>query len=128
MFGKKPATTVGATTVVRGNFEAGDDDVAVQGRVEGDLRTTGAVTGGVTGVVIGDIEADSVTVAGRVQGVVTARGRLYMHSSGRIDGNVAYGTLEVDRGGIIEGHSTATPPPVALIDFTPPEEDGARIT
>jgi cytoskeletal protein CcmA (bactofilin family) len=128
MFGKRPATSVGATTVVRGDLAAGDDDVAVQGRLEGDVRTTGSVTLAATGVVIGDIDADAVTVAGRVQGLVTARGRLYVLATGRIDGNVAYGTLEVERGGIIEGHTTATPPPVALIDITPSDEDGGRIT
>jgi cytoskeletal protein CcmA (bactofilin family) len=90
--------------VFRGTFECGED-AQIDGRFEGSIQSSAAVIVGVSGEVQGNISADSVTVAGRVEGSVIARQRLHMLSTGSIKGDATYGTLEVERGGVIEGRA-----------------------
>lgn len=119
VFGRKPATSVGATTVFRGDLDGGEDDIAVHGRLVGTVTTKAAVLVGEKGLIEGDVTGHTVTVAGRVDGTVVAHGRLHVSGTGRIDGQAFYGELEVDRGGVLEGHTTAAPPAVALLTVEP---------
>ena len=104
MFGRRPPTLLGPASVFRGTFECGED-AQIDGRFEGSIQSSAAVIVGVSGEVQGDISAETVTVAGRVEGSVIARQRLHMLSTGSIKGDATYGTLEVERGGVIEGRA-----------------------
>lgn len=104
MFGRRPPTLLGPASVFRGTFEC-SEDAQIDGRFEGSIQSSAAVIVGVSGEVQGDISADTVTVAGRVEGSVIARHGLHMLSTGSIKGDATYGTLEVDRGGVIEGRA-----------------------
>jgi len=131
MFRKKiqlppAATVVGPDTVVDGTIQIGDD-VRIDGRLEGSIDSRAHVTIGAGGVVVGDVTAASVTVGGRVEGTVVASDRLHMLAAGCIEGDARYGTLEVERGGAIEGSTRRLVPesvqaPRALPEETLPEE------
>jgi cytoskeletal protein CcmA (bactofilin family) len=105
MFGKRPATLVGPSTSFRGTIECAADDMLIDGRFEGTIESSAHVLVGESGEVVGDVIAEAVTVGGRVKGAVVARQRLHMLSTGSVEGDASYGTLEVDRGGVIEGRT-----------------------
>jgi cytoskeletal protein CcmA (bactofilin family) len=70
--------------------------------IEGKVRATGRVQ--VDGHVDGVLEVDGQVSIGP-DGRVTARGHLHVLSSGRIEGDARYETLQVDRGAVIEGRT-----------------------
>lgn len=109
MFGKKQASTnitiiaVGSTVEgtlrVRGMLQ-------VDGHVEGTLIAEGHVSVGPEGKIVGDITADDLSVGGRVEGTLSARGHLHVLATGVVSGSARYTTLEVDRGGVMDGRAS----------------------
>ncbi|MBI2895842.1 MAG: polymer-forming cytoskeletal protein [Deltaproteobacteria bacterium] len=110
MFGRKRdgtsgTTLVGQGAVIEGSLES-EQDIHVDGRVGGSVESAGTVSIGAAGAVLGRVRGDTVTIGGRVEGTVTATSCLHMLSTGCIQGDAFYGSLEVDRGGVIEGQTT----------------------
>jgi len=109
MFGQKKAaatepTVIGQGAVIEGSLRV-SGRVQVDGRIEGSLIVEGMVSVGPTGSVVGDVEADELAVGGRVEGTVTARKHLYVASTGAVCGELCYGTLQVERGAILDGRA-----------------------
>jgi cytoskeletal protein CcmA (bactofilin family) len=71
----------------------------------GDIKTTGDVTLGVNATVKSNIEAHNVTVAGSLDGHITARGEVNIRETGRVRGNVTSAGLAIGSGGIFVGAS-----------------------
>ncbi len=69
-------------------------DLKVQGNVEGELKT---------------IEGANVSIRGQVNGNVTARRRLTLGGSGRLNGDVKVGRLTVEDGATLNGNVTMAP-------------------
>jgi len=122
MFGQKKAaatepTVIGQGAVIEGSLRV-SGRVQVDGRIEGSLIVDGMVSVGPTGSVVGDIEADELAVGGRVEGTVTARKHLYVASTGAVCGELCYGTLQVERGAVLDGRALKgeTKPTVAAKD------------
>lgn len=117
MFGRKKAeprqTVILEGTEVRGAIHAAGN-VVIEGVLDGDLASEGAVMIGASGLVRGNVMGAMISIAGRVEGTVLAHGRLTMLGGGRLQGDAQYGTLEVLRGGVIEGRSTPLGPSSAL--------------
>ncbi|MDD5306524.1 MAG: polymer-forming cytoskeletal protein [Deltaproteobacteria bacterium] len=109
-----PITIIGSNTVVSGNLE-GDEDLTVEGRVEGSItlaRTLTIEANGVVraninvrnaiinGVLVGNIsaqEAVHITEEGRVVGDITAP-RVIIVDGASFRGNVDMGDFDIDRG------------------------------
>src|ERR1700749_3486952 len=60
-------SVLGKTLVFKGELSA-DEDIILQGRVEGSIHHTQSVTVGIDGVVIGNTHARSIVVEGTVEG------------------------------------------------------------
>ncbi|MCC7539521.1 MAG: polymer-forming cytoskeletal protein [Deltaproteobacteria bacterium] len=128
MFGRKKVeprqTVILEGTEVLGTIRA-NGNVLIEGILDGDLSSEGGVSIGANGLVRGHVIGGSVSIAGRVEGTVLAHGRLTMQSGGRLVGDAQYGTLEVHRGGVIEGRSmplgptSAIPPALPVLVATP---------
>lgn len=105
MFGNKNTKT---TTVVareahfEGSLELGAS-AHVEGSFQGTLRAEGELSVGPEGSVRGMLTADSMVVAGKVQGTVVVRKTLQILKSGSVSGRIYYESLEVARGGSISG-------------------------
>jgi len=110
MIGSKSVTRAGQPTVVghgvviEGTLRSGAS-VHLNGRVEGLVIADGDAYIGTTGSVLGDVMAEQLTVEGTVDGNVSVRGHLRVAASGVLRGEVRYGTLQVDRGGILAGNA-----------------------
>ena len=122
MFGKKsPAsaepTVIGRGAVIEGKVRA-SGPLQIDGQVDGTLQVDGQVSIGPNGSVTGELTADEVVVGGRVEGRLTARALLHVTSGGHVRGEVRYGALQIDRGGVldgttVQGHAADGPRPLS---------------
>jgi cytoskeletal protein CcmA (bactofilin family) len=79
------------------------DKLVVEGRVEADLSETRAIEISPDGYFKGNAEIESAEIAGRFEGTVTVRQRLFIRASGKVTGTIRYGTVEIEAGGEISG-------------------------
>jgi cytoskeletal protein CcmA (bactofilin family) len=91
------ASVLGKTLVFKGELWA-DEDLVLQGRVEGSIRHTQSLTVGVDGVVIGDIHARSIVVEGTVEGDLHGSASVLVAATAKVRGNIV-----APRVGIMEG-------------------------
>jgi len=83
-------------------------DLKVAGTVEGELKASGDVTVDSSANVQATIEGANIAVRGQVNGNVTARRRLTLGGSGRLNGDVKVGRLTVEDGATLNGNVTMT--------------------
>ena len=112
MFGSKAKTSasteptiIGRGTVIEGTVRVAGR-VQVDGAIDGSLLAEGHVSVGPTGSILGEVIAHELAVGGRVEGKVSVREHLHIAPQGVCRGDVRYGSLQVDRGGVLDG-STA---------------------
>lgn len=98
---------VGKGIVLNGEITA-CDRLVVEGRVEATLSKTRCVEISPSGVFKGAAEIDEATIAGLYEGKLKCRGKLTIRGSGRVQGEVRYGDIEIELGGVICGDVGAT--------------------
>jgi cytoskeletal protein CcmA (bactofilin family) len=76
----------------------------LDGKVEGEIFHSGTLIIGETAVIKGKLEVDALTLNGRVEGEVTAKDRLEIHSQGKLYGTISTPILVVQEGGVFEGN------------------------
>lgn len=84
------------------------DALIVEGNVEVSLSDSRSITVGESGVFKGTVEVDEATIAGEFDGKLVARKVLTIQSSGRVRGEIRYGALQVEPGGLLAGTIDAT--------------------
>ena len=102
------STVIAAGATVTGTLR-GDGIMQGEGTVEGEIDLKGAVIVTPTGLIKGPVTADVIRLAGRIEGVVTARERLLLQKTGSLEGDMTTPTLEVEDGGRLNGRSTMPP-------------------
>jgi cytoskeletal protein CcmA (bactofilin family) len=83
----------------------------IHGYVEGDV-TAGAVRIHKTGKCYGNMNSETAEVLGTLQGNVTVRNLINIHSSGSVSGNVRYGKLALEAGGNLSAEVRNVPPSI----------------
>jgi cytoskeletal protein CcmA (bactofilin family) len=81
-------------------------DLRVAGNVEGELKASGDVSVGEGAAIQASIEGANVNVRGQVTGNVTAKKRLTLGGSGRLNGDVKVARLTVEDGATLNGNVT----------------------
>ncbi len=97
--------SLGPRDVLQGRLEI-QGDLKIAGNVEGDLKASGDVTIDSTATIQAAIEGSNVSVRGQVTGNVTARKRLTLGGSGRLNGDVRVSRLTVEDGATLNGNVT----------------------
>jgi len=92
----KPSV-LGKTLVFKGELWA-DEDLVLQGRVEGSIHHEQSLTVGPDGVVIGDIRARAILVEGTVEGDLHGSASVIIAATAKVRGNIV-----APRVGIMEG-------------------------
>ena len=101
----RPGTCViGVKTVVKGEI-TGDEDVVVDGNVEGQIRITRDLRVGANGVVKATVEAQSVIVAGEIIGDCLASSRVEIQATGKLTGNIRAPKIVIAEGAMFRGNS-----------------------
>ncbi len=108
---------IGPGTTIRGTL-TGDEDLTVEGRVEGAIRLSKDLDVAKAAVVEAEIDARAVHVAGRVVGNVNASDNLVVEAGAAIVGDVTTPRLVVTEGAHFKGRVT--------MDFELPGADARR--
>lgn len=91
---------IGPEVVISGDL-ATEAQLHVDGRIDGNVRCQQLIQGP-AGTVSGNIQADEGRIAGTVEGQVNVR-TLFVEATARIKGDIAYETISIDAGALLEG-------------------------
>ncbi len=94
--------TVGPNIKLRGVEIDDCDTLVVEGRVEATMVSR-EIQISETGSFSGKVDVDVAEIRGAFQGEMTARRRLVIHASGRVNGKIRYGKVNVAEGGEMSG-------------------------
>jgi len=108
-----PASTgtqciIGAKTVLKGDI-TGEEDVLVEGTVEGTIRIGRDLRVGPGGCVKATVSAQSIVVAGEVIGDCHAAQRVHLEATGRLTGNIRAPRVIIVEGATFKGNSDMSP-------------------
>jgi cytoskeletal protein CcmA (bactofilin family) len=105
--GAPTSCTIGSKTTVKGDL-LGDEDVVIDGTVEGLIRISKDVRIGQGGVVKATVEAASVVISGEMVGDCTATQRVELQATGRLTGNIRAPRIVIAEGAMFRGNSAMT--------------------
>jgi len=94
---ERKVAVLGPTLRFKGELSA-EEDLVLQGRIEGSINHTQSMTVGTEGSVLGNIQARTITIDGSVEGDLHGAESVTVHASGRVVGNIF-----APRIGIVEG-------------------------
>ena len=95
---------IGPKTVVKGEL-TGDEDVLVEGTVDGQIKISRDLRVGTGGVVKATVEAQSVVVSGEFVGDCRASHRVEIQATGRLTGNISAPRVVIAEGATFKGNS-----------------------
>lgn len=93
---------VGREIVLSGQITS-CERLVVEGRVEASLTESRLIEIAESGHFKGSAEIENADIAGRYEGTLTVRERLFIRSTGKISGKITYGQIEIEPGGEISG-------------------------
>lgn len=79
------------------------DTVRIDGRFDGEIASDNTLIVGETGRVFAQIKSGDVIVSGEVKGDIAAVGRVTLHRSARVNGNVTAARLVIEEGAELNG-------------------------
>ena len=82
-----------------------DGNIRVDGDIKGDIISQNNVTVGESGQVNGQINANVITIGGKVIGTVSAKEKLALEAKGNLKGDIFTKTLVVEAGAKFDGNS-----------------------
>jgi cytoskeletal protein CcmA (bactofilin family) len=92
---------IGKGVTFRGSISA-PEAIIVEGTIEGDV-TAQTVRIGVGGTIRGNVVANEADVQGTISEKVVIKDFLLLRSTGRVEGQLSCGELQVERGAMIKG-------------------------
>jgi len=105
--GNGELSLIGSGTVVEGKIRT-DGSIRVDGRLVGDLVAKSNAAVGINGVVEGTVTARNVSLAGKVNGTVTASEKLILEAKSVMHGDIRASRLVVDEGAMFDGQCAMT--------------------
>lgn len=114
-------STLGATLRFKGDLVA-DEDLVVQGQIEGSILHTRSLTIGSQGRVLGDIRARRIIVEGSVEGNLYALERASLRPGATVRGDIFAVEIVIDEGACLNGRiDMDNAPAVPTIKFPQPD-------
>ena len=98
-------TFIGPGSVLHGKLSI-ENSVRIDGRVEGEISSTGILTVGPNGEVQGDIYAVSTIVGGKVRGSISSTKSIVLEAQSMFIGNLTTCKLTIAEGAMFEGKCT----------------------
>jgi len=95
---------IGAQTRVKGEL-TGDEDIVVEGRVDGEVRIQRDLRIAPGGCVRAGVSARSVVISGELHGDCTAQQRVEIQASGKLVGNIKAPRIVIAEGAVFRGNS-----------------------
>jgi cytoskeletal protein CcmA (bactofilin family) len=85
-------------------------DLIVDGKIEGDIQSTGNLTVGENARLKAEIKTGTIVIYGKVHGNMTATDRVELKSSAEVIGDIKAKVLTIEAGAIFVGKSTVGTP------------------
>ncbi len=98
----KKTSILGPTLSFKGELIA-EEDLLIQGKVEGSIKHTSSLTIGNEGNVKADIKAEYITVEGKVNGDIRGSKSVVIMDSGNVNGNIFSPTVSLVEGSTFNG-------------------------
>jgi cytoskeletal protein CcmA (bactofilin family) len=114
------ASVLGATLRFRGELSA-QEDLIVQGSVEGSITHTQNLTIGTDGTMKGDIRARVIVIDGKVEGDLYATESVSIRATAKVKGNVFAPRVGISEGAFFQGQIEMQPSGAAV------QEHSARL-
>ena len=102
--GGPTSCVVGANITIKGEI-TGDEDLLVEGTVEGQIRVSRELRVGPRGKVKANVTAQSVVVSGELVGDCEATGKVEIQATGRLMGNIRAPKVVIAEGAVFRGNS-----------------------
>lgn len=99
---------LGKTLLFRGELTA-EEDVILQGRVEGSIRHARNLVIGTDGSVLGDVYANHLTVEGLVEGDLHCNEAVIVHATAQVRGNIFAPRVGIMEGALFNGRIEMEP-------------------
>lgn len=104
------SSVLGAGTRLQGTLHV-EESIRIDGRLEGNIEQSEGDTQwviiGPTSVIIGDIRAQNVRVAGKIIGNIIASGNVELTNGAEVRGNIRHGAITVEPGASVHGQLIA---------------------
>ena len=97
------STVVGQTILVKGNLE-GDEDLTVQGRIEGSINLSRTLIVEPNGVVKADVTVSNAVISGVMVGNLTASDSVEIAETGRMVGDIKAPRVIIVEGALFKGN------------------------
>ena len=91
-----------AGTAIKGNIHA-EEDLRIDGKVEGIIECAGKVVTGPQADIKGEINCENADLMGKVNGTLVVKGTLSLKASVIFTGEVLVGSLEIEPGASFNG-------------------------
>jgi cytoskeletal protein CcmA (bactofilin family) len=114
------ASVLGPTLKFRGELSA-QEDLVVQGSVEGSITHTQSLTIGTDGTMKGDIRARVIVIDGKVEGDLYATESVNIRATAKVKGNVFAPRVGINEGAFFQGQIDMQPSGAAV------QEHSARL-
>ena len=104
---KELNTIIGKGSVINGKVSI-QNSIRIEGKIIGEVYSSGTVTIGAKGEVEGNIEAINSIIGGKVKGSVIASDRIVLESNSILIGDLKAVKLTIDEGAMFEGKCCMT--------------------
>jgi cytoskeletal protein CcmA (bactofilin family) len=104
---------LGPTLYFKGDLSA-DEDLLIQGRVEGSVTHTQRLTVGPQGTVKANIRAQLIIVEGTVEGDLNAEKSIFVKETAKVWGNISAPTVSILEGASFSGNIDMGSKPAAV--------------
>ena len=99
------AGVIGKGLLIRGELH-GEEDLIIEGTVEGTISMEKSLTIETEGKIKADIETQDITVHGEGIGNLVARNKITIHEGAKIIGDIQAPRIELDDGAYYKGNIT----------------------
>ncbi len=97
------AGVIGKGLHIKGELH-GEEDLIIEGAVEGTITMAKSLTIETGGKIKADIETENITIRGEMEGNLAAREKVTIHAGGRLMGDVHAPRIEIDDGAYYKGN------------------------
>lgn len=96
------ATLISAGTVVKGDLRS-ENDLRIDGTIQGNVFSEAKVIVGPTGLIDGNITGVHADISGKVTGAITAKEAVQLRNKAILNGNIQTQNLQIDPGASFNG-------------------------
>jgi cytoskeletal protein CcmA (bactofilin family) len=103
----RPAGVIAPGLFLKGELR-GEDDLIIEGRVEGEITLKKHLTVESTGIIVADVTTQNITIKGEMRGNMTAIDKVEIHQGARVVGNITAPRVVIAEGARFKGHIDMT--------------------